>query len=47
MTSLARFLLILIALGGLVYGGLVALVVFVEPQPREMVVPVPPGRFAK
>lgn len=47
MTSLVRFIVIVAALAGLVYGGLVALVLLVEPQQREMTVAVPPGKIGK
>ena len=45
--SLFRFLLIVLVLAGLVYGGMFALVAFVEPVPRDMSQPVPPSKFAK
>ena len=45
--SLIRFLLIVGVLAGLVYGGMMALVTFVEPQPREMVQAIPPARLNK
>lgn len=47
MPSLIRFLLIVGFLAGLVYGGMIALVAFVEPQPREMSQPIPPARLNK
>jgi hypothetical protein len=34
-------------LAGLVYAGMIALVTFVDPQPREMVQQVPPARLNK
>jgi hypothetical protein len=34
-------------LAGIVYGGMVALVTFVEPQPREMSQTIPPARLNK
>jgi len=37
MPSLFRFLFVLLVLGGLVGGGMVALDLLVEPQPREMI----------
>ncbi|HUI21727.1 MAG TPA: histidine kinase [Methylocella sp.] len=47
MPSLIRFLLIVGVLAGLVYGGMIALVTFVEPQPREMSQSIPPARLNK
>jgi hypothetical protein len=47
MPTLFKFLGFLAVLGGLAFGGMVALVAFVEPQPREMVEVIPPSRFAK
>ena len=41
MPSLIRFLIVLSVLAGMVYGGMFALTVFVEPQPREMTVKIP------
>jgi hypothetical protein len=34
-------------LAGLVYGGMIALVTFVEPQPREMIQTLPAGKLNK
>jgi hypothetical protein len=45
--SLIRFLLLAGILAGLIYGGMVALVTFVEPQPREMSQTIPPARLNK
>lgn len=45
MPSLMRFLAVLGVLAGLVWGGMAALVAFVEPQPREMSQTVPPNRL--
>jgi len=45
--SLIRFLVIVGLLAGLVYGGMIALVTFVEPQPREMIQQIPPARLNK
>jgi hypothetical protein len=47
VTSLARFILILGVAGGLIYGGLVALTLLVEPEQREITVQVPPGKIGK
>lgn len=43
--SLIRFLLVIAILVGLVWGGMLALVAFVEPQPREMIQTIPPNRL--
>jgi hypothetical protein len=45
--SLIRFLLLAGILAGLIYGSMVALVTFVEPQPREMSQTIPPARLNK
>jgi len=45
--SLFRFLFIIGLLAGLVYAGMIALVTFVEPQPREMSQTIPPARLNK
>jgi hypothetical protein len=45
--SLIRFLLIAAILAGIVYGVMIALVTFVEPQPREMTQTIPPARLNK
>ncbi len=47
MPSLIRFLVIIGILAGLAYAGMIALVTFVEPQPREMTQAIPPGRLNK
>ncbi len=47
MPSLIRFLLIAGILAGIVYGGMIALVTLVEPQPREMIQLIPPARLNK
>ncbi len=47
MPSLIKFLLLAGILAGLVYGGVIALVTFVEPQPREMSQTIPPARLNK
>jgi phage shock protein PspC (stress-responsive transcriptional regulator) len=36
LPSLLRFIVVVAALAGLVYGGMIALVIFVKVQPREM-----------
>ena len=42
-----RFLLIVAVLAGLVWGGMLALVSFVEPTPREMTQQIPSSRLNK
>jgi len=41
MPSLIRFIVFLAVLAGIAYGAMFALVVFVEPNPREVTVRVP------
>jgi hypothetical protein len=43
--SLFRFLLIVGVLAAAVYGSMIALVTFVQPQPREITETVPPARL--
>lgn len=45
MPSLFRFLVVLALIAGVVYGGLVALTLLVEPTPREMTVKIPAKRL--
>jgi hypothetical protein len=47
MPSLLRFLLVVGLLAGLGYGGVYSLAKFVEPQPREIVVTIPPDKFLR
>lgn len=47
MPSLIRFLVLIGILGGLVFAGMIALVAFVEPQPREMSQSILPARLNK
>ena len=47
MPTLFKFLTFLAVIGGLVFGGMVALVTFVKPEPREMVEIVPPSKLQK
>jgi hypothetical protein len=47
MPSLFRFLLVVGVLGGLAYGGVYSLARFVEPQPREIVVTIPPDKLLR
>lgn len=45
MPSLIRFLVVIALIVGAVYGGMLALVMLVEPNPREMSVRVPNERL--
>ncbi len=45
MPSLIRLLVVLGVLAAIVYGGMIALVVTVQPNPREMTVPIPSDRL--
>jgi hypothetical protein len=45
MPSLFRFLFVLAVIGGLIYGSMVALVMFVEPEARDVTVRVPSERL--
>ncbi len=45
MPSLIRFLVVIGLIAAAVYGGMVALVMFVEPNPREMSVRIPNERL--
>ena len=47
LPSLVRFLIWVGVLAGLGYGGMLALVTFVEPQQREMTSTVPTSKFTK
>jgi hypothetical protein len=47
MPSLIRLLFVLGLLGGLAYGGIVLLAMFVEPKPREIIVTIPQDRLNK
>jgi hypothetical protein len=47
LPSLIRFLVIVAILAGLIYGGMIALVTFVEPQPREMTQTLPANKLNK
>jgi hypothetical protein len=44
--TLFRFLFVVGVLAGIVWGSMVALVTFVQPQPREMTQTVPPAKLA-
>lgn len=41
MPSLIRFLIVLLFLAGLVFGGMVALTIFVEPVEKDVTVRIP------
>ena len=47
MPTLFRFFAFLAILAGIVFGGMVALVTFVEPQQREMIEVVPPAKLQR
>lgn len=47
MPTLFKFLTVLAVLGGLGFAAMMALVMFVEPQPREMTIVIPPSRLGK
>ena len=47
MPSLFRFLAIVGALVGIAYAAMFALVMLVEPQPREITQMVPPSKMSK
>jgi hypothetical protein len=47
MPSLIRLLLVLGLLGGLAYGAVVVLAMFVDPKPREITETVPQDRLNK
>ncbi len=44
MPTLFRFLAVLAVIGGLVFAAMFALATFVNPDPREITVPVPTSR---
>ena len=45
MPSLIRLLIVLCLIGAAVYGGMIALVMLVEPTPREMTIRIPNERL--
>jgi hypothetical protein len=45
MPSLIRLIVVLAVIAGAVYGGMLALVMLVEPNPREMSVRIPNERL--
>ncbi len=47
MPSLFRFLAAVAIIVGIIYGGMIALTVFVNPPSREISVTIPQDRFAR
>jgi hypothetical protein len=47
MPTLFRFLAVVGIIAGLIYGGIAALAVLVQPQTRDITVSVPQDRFVK
>lgn len=47
MPAILRFLLFIAVVVGVVWGTMIALVTFVEPQPREMTQTIPASRLNK
>lgn len=47
MPSLFRFLAVLAVIAGVLYAGLIALVYFYDPAPREITVSIPPDKLSK
>lgn len=47
MPSLFRFLAAVAIVIAIVYGSMIALTVFVQPQPREITVTIPQDRFSR
>ena len=47
MPSLFRFLAAVAIVVGIVYGGMLALALLVQPQPREISVTIPQDHFSK
>ena len=47
LPAILRFLLFVAVIAGLIWGGMIALVTFVEPQPREMTQTIPASRLNK
>ncbi|MCC2111212.1 MAG: histidine kinase [Hyphomicrobiales bacterium] len=45
MPTLFRFIFFAAVLTGMVYAGMIALVAFVEPTPREMSIRIPKAKF--
>ena len=47
MPTIFRFAVVAAVIAGLGFGALYALATLLEPAPREVVVPVPPSRYAQ
>jgi hypothetical protein len=47
MPSLFRLLFVLLLIGGAIYGGMLALVTFVQPEQREMTIRIPSDRILR
>lgn len=47
MPSLFRLLFVLLLIGGSIYGGMLALVTYVQPEQREMTIRVPNDRLLR
>jgi hypothetical protein len=47
MPSLFRLLFVLLLIGGTIYGGMLALVTYVEPEQREMTIRIPSDRLLR
>jgi hypothetical protein len=47
MPSLFRLLFVLLLIGGAIYGGMLALVTYVEPEQREMTIRIPADRLLR
>lgn len=45
MPTLFRFLMVLALIAGVGFAGMAALAYLVEPEPRDMSVPIPPARL--
>jgi hypothetical protein len=43
--TLFRFLVFIAVIAAIIFGGMIALVTFVEPQPREMTQTIPPTKM--
>jgi hypothetical protein len=47
MPSLFRFLTVIGAVAGVIYGSMFMLATWFDPKPREITVSIPPDKFAK
>ncbi|PNG26694.1 histidine kinase [Methylocella silvestris] len=47
MPSLFRFLIVLALIAGVIFGGMLALVAFIHPEPREISQTIAPQRLNK